>query len=101
MDDVWSTQAWNIIKCAFPANYGLSGIIVNTRIIDVAKSCCSDGDDHMYELEALRDIHSRRLFFKRIFGSEEHCPYMLKEISTNILNKCGGLPLQLSVYQVY
>ncbi|KAM3280350.1 hypothetical protein ACQJBY_047252 [Aegilops geniculata] len=95
IDDVWSTQAWQTIKCAFPENNCSSRIIVTTRIIDVAKSCCSGGDDQMYELEALSDLHSRTLFFKRIFGSEEDCPPMLKEVSNKILKKCGGLPLAI------
>ncbi|KAF7096851.1 hypothetical protein CFC21_098741 [Triticum aestivum] len=95
IDDVWSTQAWNTIKCAFPENNCLSGIIVTSRIIGVAKSCCSGGDDCMYKLEALSDFHSRRLFFKRMFGSEEYCPSMLEEVSNKILKKCGGLPLAI------
>ncbi|KAM3280577.1 hypothetical protein ACQJBY_047406 [Aegilops geniculata] len=95
IDDVWSTQAWHAIKCAFPENNCSSRIIATTRIIDVAKSCCLGGDDRVYELEALSDLHSRRLFFKRLFGSEEHCPDMLKEVSNKILKKCGGLPLAI------
>uniref|UniRef100_A0A453MJM1 NB-ARC domain-containing protein n=1 Tax=Aegilops tauschii subsp. strangulata TaxID=200361 RepID=A0A453MJM1_AEGTS len=95
IDDVWSAQAWNTIKCAFPENNCSSRIIVTTRIIDVAKSCCLGGDDQMYELKSLSDLHSRILFFKRIFGSEKNCPDMLEEISNNILKKCGGLPLAI------
>ncbi|KAF7094943.1 hypothetical protein CFC21_097212 [Triticum aestivum] len=95
IDDVWSTQAWQAIKCAFPENNCSSRIIATTRIIEVAKSCCPDDDDRVYQLEALSDLHSRRLFFKRLFGSEEHCPDMLKEVSNKILKKCGGLPLAI------
>ncbi|KAM3280567.1 hypothetical protein ACQJBY_047396 [Aegilops geniculata] len=95
IDDVWSTQAWHAIKCAFPENNCSSRIIATTRIIDVAKSCCSGGDDRVYELEALSDPHSRILFFKRLFGSEEHCPDVLKEVSNKIVKKCGGLPLAI------
>ncbi|KAF7076577.1 hypothetical protein CFC21_081207 [Triticum aestivum] len=95
IDDVWSTQAWHAIKCAFPENDCSSRIIATTRIIDVAKSCCLSADDRVYELEALSDLHSRRLFFKRLFRSEEDCPEMLKEVSNKILKKCGGLPLAI------
>ncbi|KAM3280569.1 hypothetical protein ACQJBY_047397 [Aegilops geniculata] len=95
IDDVWSVEAWKAIKCAFPENNRSSRIIATTRIIDVARSCCPGGDDRVYELEALNDLHSRRLFFKILFGSEEHCPAMLKVVANKILKKCGGLPLAI------
>lgn len=95
IDDVWSTQAWNTIKCAFPENNCTSRIIATTRIIDVGKSCCQSLEDRMYVMEALSDLHSRSLFFKRIFSSDDHCPDMLKEVSSEILKKCGGLPLAI------
>jgi hypothetical protein len=46
-------------------------------------------------MEALSDLHSKRLFFKRIFGSEDCCPDVLKQVSNKILKKCGGLPLAI------
>ncbi|VAH96658.1 unnamed protein product [Triticum turgidum subsp. durum] len=95
VDDIWSTQAWNNIKCAFPDNKYSSRIITTTRIIDVARSCCPGSDDRVYEMAALSDLHAKRLFLKRIFGSEDHCPDMLKEVSNKILKKCGGLPLAI------
>ncbi|XP_037442258.1 disease resistance protein PIK6-NP-like [Triticum dicoccoides] len=95
IDDIWCTQAWNTIKCAFPENNRSSRIITTTRIMDVARSCCPCGDDHVYEMAALSDLHSKSLFLKRIFGSEDNCPDMLKEVSNKILKKCGGLPLAI------
>ncbi|XBH74917.1 hypothetical protein VPH35_101776 [Triticum aestivum] len=85
IDDVWSIEAWNAIKCAFPENSCSSRIIATTRIVDVAKSCCP----------TLSDLHSRKLFLTRIFGSGNQCPDMLKKVSDAILNKCGGLPLAI------
>uniref|UniRef100_A0A0D3HVS0 NB-ARC domain-containing protein n=1 Tax=Oryza barthii TaxID=65489 RepID=A0A0D3HVS0_9ORYZ len=93
IDDIWSTSAWRTIKCAFPENNCSSRILTTTRIITVAKYCCSPHHDNVYEIKPLGAIHSKSLFFKQTFGSEDKCPLHLKEVSNAILRKCGGLPL--------
>ncbi|XP_040384134.1 disease resistance protein Pik-2-like isoform X2 [Oryza brachyantha] len=97
IDDVWSVLAWNDIKLAFPENDCSSRIIVTTRISEVGQSCCSNnGIDRNYEMEPLSEVHSRRLFCKRIFCTDEDgCPDSLQEVSRDILKKCGGLPLAI------
>ncbi|VAH12771.1 unnamed protein product [Triticum turgidum subsp. durum] len=95
IDDIWSISAWRAINCAFPENNSSSRIITTTRILEVARSCCPDRDDQIYEMTPLSDLHSERLFFNRIFGSDERCPDMLVEVSNTILKKCGGLPLAI------
>ncbi|KAF7086899.1 hypothetical protein CFC21_090151 [Triticum aestivum] len=95
IDDIWSIPAWNAIKYAFPENDFSSRIIATTRIVDVARSCSLDGNGRMYEMEALSDLQSETLFFKRIFGSEDRCPDVLKKVSNKLLKKCGGLPLAI------
>ncbi|KAI4983052.1 hypothetical protein ZWY2020_023544 [Hordeum vulgare] len=95
IDDIWSISAWDAIKYAFPENDFDSRIIATTRNVDVARSCCQGGNGRIYEMEALSDLHSKRLFFGRIFGSEDCCPDVLKQISNKILKKCGGLPLAI------
>jgi hypothetical protein len=47
-------------------------------------------------MEALSDVHSKRLLFNRIFGPVKDWPRMLKDISNEILKKCGGLPLAIT-----
>uniref|UniRef100_A0A8I6WV22 NB-ARC domain-containing protein n=1 Tax=Hordeum vulgare subsp. vulgare TaxID=112509 RepID=A0A8I6WV22_HORVV len=49
-------------------------------------------------MEPLDDVDSRRLFFKRIFRMDDPCPVELEEISTKILQKCGGLPLAIITF---
>ncbi|CAM0873970.1 unnamed protein product [Alopecurus aequalis] len=95
IDDIWSTQAWKIIKCAFRENTRGSRIIVTTRIGTVAKSCSSPDYDLVYELRVLSEGDSKMLFYRRIFGSEDECPHQLKEVSVEIVRKCGGLPLAI------
>ncbi|VAH00841.1 unnamed protein product [Triticum turgidum subsp. durum] len=95
IDDIWSIVAWNAINCAFPENSCSSRIVATTRILEVASSCCPGPDDQIYEMKPLSDPHSERLFFRRIFGSENCCPHMFIEVSKAILKKCGGLPLAI------
>ncbi|ONM51283.1 Disease resistance RPP13-like protein 4 [Zea mays] len=95
IDDLWDVSAWSFITCAFHQNNRGSRIIITTRKIDVAKACCLSSGDHIYEMQPLSVAASERLFFKRIFGSEERCPSHLKEASIKILRKCGGLPLAI------
>jgi len=72
-----------------------SRIITTTRVNEVAESCCSSHWGHMYTIRPLNAANSRRLFLKRIFGSEEACPSHLTEVSDDILKKCDGLPLAI------
>ncbi|CAL4915909.1 unnamed protein product [Urochloa decumbens] len=95
IDDLWNTQSWKTIKCALIENNCGSRILVTTRIATVAKSCCSPQHGTVYELRPLCHADSMSLFHKRIFGSEDLCPINLKDIATDIIKKCGGLPLAL------
>ncbi|KAL6592113.1 hypothetical protein ACP70R_007715 [Stipagrostis hirtigluma subsp. patula] len=95
IDDIWSIQVWKIIKCALPENACGSRIIVTTRIGTVAKSCSFPHHDLAYELRMLNEDDSKRLFFRRVFGSEDKCPDHLKDVSIEIIRKCGGLPLAI------
>uniref|UniRef100_A0ACD5VAL7 Uncharacterized protein n=1 Tax=Avena sativa TaxID=4498 RepID=A0ACD5VAL7_AVESA len=46
-------------------------------------------------MKQLEEQDSRRLFVNRVFGPENVCPTQFKEISDEILKKCGGLPLAI------
>ncbi|VAH85885.1 unnamed protein product [Triticum turgidum subsp. durum] len=95
IDDLWDASAWNIIKCAFPENELHSRLIVTTRIKNVAAACCLGHHKHILEMKPLSEEDSRKLFFDRIFCSEEACPSQLRDVSVEILKKCGGLPLAI------
>uniref|UniRef100_A0ACD5UQB8 Uncharacterized protein n=1 Tax=Avena sativa TaxID=4498 RepID=A0ACD5UQB8_AVESA len=95
VDDIWDMDTWDVIKCAFPMTRMGSRIITTTRINSVAEACSSSFNGHVYGLRPLDIVHSKQLFCRRLFGSEEHCPYHLQEVSDQILQKCGGLPLAI------
>ncbi|CAD6258377.1 unnamed protein product [Miscanthus lutarioriparius] len=95
LDDIWDESAWDILRCALPKNEQASRVITTTRIETVAIACCSYRNEYVYKMEPLDDQLSKRLFFKRIFGSEDAFPEQLREVSTEILDKCSGLPLAI------
>ncbi|XP_037416054.1 disease resistance protein RGA5-like [Triticum dicoccoides] len=94
IDDLWDVSAWNIIKCAFPENNLGSRLIVTTRIKTVAEACFGH-HEHILEMKPLSEENSRKLFFDRIFCPDGACPGQLKDVSIEILKKCGGLPLAI------
>ncbi|VAI68278.1 unnamed protein product [Triticum turgidum subsp. durum] len=93
VDDLWDTSAWDVINRLFPKGSQGSRIITTTQIEDVALACCSDDTEQVFEMNPLDDDHSRKLFFDRLFGCESNCPEELKQVSSQIVEICGGLPL--------
>lgn len=73
-----------------------SKIITTTCVLTVATPCCSDVDGTIYKLKHLSPEDSKKLFNRRIFGSEDDgCHPELKEISRKILKKCDGVQLAI------
>lgn len=95
VDDIWEIPAWDIIRCGLPENMNRTRVITTTRIETVARACCMNQCEYVYNMKPLNEQDSRRLFFKRIFGSDDACPPHLKEVSAGILKRCSGLPLAI------
>ncbi|KAG2557337.1 hypothetical protein PVAP13_8NG249800 [Panicum virgatum] len=97
VDDIWHSDPWEIIGQALVKKSRGSTIIITTRLKDVAQSCCSSHahGGRVYDMKPLDDDNSKRLFFKRIFDSEEKCPHELEGASKDILKKCKGIPLAI------
>ncbi|EMS59637.1 F-box/kelch-repeat protein SKIP11 [Triticum urartu] len=93
VDDLWDTSAWDVINQLFPKGSQGSRIITTTQIEYVALACGCDHPEQVFEMKPLDDDHSRKLFFGRIFGSESDCPEEFKQVSSQIVEICGGLPL--------
>uniref|UniRef100_A0ACD5Y9H7 Uncharacterized protein n=1 Tax=Avena sativa TaxID=4498 RepID=A0ACD5Y9H7_AVESA len=91
IDDIWDIGVWENIKYALTENEHASRVITTTRILDVAQQA-SD----VYGLKPLSDVHSRKLFYQRIYETENKSPpCQLLEVSNNILKRCGGVPLAI------
>ncbi|XXG71146.1 hypothetical protein AAC387_Pa07g0467 [Persea americana] len=98
IDDIWSTQAWDMLKLVLPIGMNKSRVMLTTRIKDVALH--ADPSSHPHEMRLLNDDEGWDLFMKKIFpegNPSTACPAELEETGKKILAKCGGLPLAILV----
>jgi len=94
IDDIWDTESWDIIKPALLSKKYDSRVITTTRRSDVA-SCLSFQGGNVYQMKSLSFEDSKRLLFKRAFGSENLSCTHLASVADEILRKCDGLPLAI------
>ncbi|KAF7104476.1 hypothetical protein CFC21_105371 [Triticum aestivum] len=87
IDDIWDTQTWETIKCAFEDSHPKSRLIITTRIVDVAMKAGG-----IYHMQPLSEDYSKMLFYTRTSGSEGP-----PEVTTNFLKKCCGVPLAIII----
>jgi hypothetical protein len=97
IDDIWDISVWKMIRCALPDNDVGYTIITTTRNYDVAEQAGG-----AYKLKPLSLNNSRKLLYRRIFGTEnkydnegreKYPDEELAEVSDKILKKCAGVPL--------
>ena len=84
LDGVWKDDWCNSIK-KLPDNGNGSRIIFSTCRRDLASECSND----IYNLDLLTGNEAWKLFCKKAFRGSE-CPEHLKEISEDLLTRCGG-----------
>ncbi|KAJ7982390.1 Disease resistance protein [Quillaja saponaria] len=98
LDDIWKTDDWDDIKCAFPDDHNGSRIVITTRHKDVANHANSSlaSATEPYLLPFLNKEESWELFSKKVFKGAE-CPPELEIIGRSIAEGCHGLPLSLVV----
>uniref|UniRef100_A0ACD5ZIH5 Uncharacterized protein n=1 Tax=Avena sativa TaxID=4498 RepID=A0ACD5ZIH5_AVESA len=97
VDDIWEKETWDVIKHAFPRTSCGGIIITTTQCEDVADACRSSFNGDIYNIRPLDKMHSRKLFHRRLFNSEDIFHPHLEKVSDQILDKCDGLPLAISV----
>ncbi|XP_006644140.1 disease resistance protein Pik-2-like [Oryza brachyantha] len=96
IDDLWSRTDWSTLKCCFPDDNLGSRIMVTTRNDVLAKECSSSMGECVYKICPLGDEDAKKLFYIKAFGKGNECPTHLKDISAQIMERCGGLPLAIS-----
>jgi hypothetical protein len=95
IDDVWAASVWDIISHALPKGSHGSRIIITSQIEGVALTCCCYQSEHVFEMKPLDKEYSRKVFFKRLCGSESYCSQQFREVLNEIVELCGGLPLAI------
>uniref|UniRef100_A0A0E0JVW1 Uncharacterized protein n=1 Tax=Oryza punctata TaxID=4537 RepID=A0A0E0JVW1_ORYPU len=94
LDDVWDTRAFNELSDSLMDDNKGSRIIITTRNNDVASLA---QELYKMKLNPLGNDDAFELFQRRCFQkSNTKCPSHLQELSRQIVNKCGGLPLAIN-----
>lgn len=94
IDDVWTMEAWNDIKMAFPNTPYGSRILLTSRNTEVAMHANPYCDPH--HLRFLTKEESWELLCKKVFRGGS-CPPELQELGQRISKRCDGLPLAIVV----
>ncbi|GAU16457.1 hypothetical protein TSUD_118060 [Trifolium subterraneum] len=96
-DDVWKENFSDEIQHALISNNKGSRIIVTTRMMHVAEYFKKSFLVHVHKLQPLSPEKAWELFCNKAFRSRpgKQCPTELEELSVEIVQKCGGLPLAI------
>ncbi|XP_070672771.1 putative disease resistance protein At1g50180 isoform X2 [Malus domestica] len=99
LDDIWSIEAWESLKAAFPHGGTKSRILLTTRKKAVA--LCADRNGFLYQPRPLNENESWELLSKiAIAGKDDtnsRSYAKKKELGKKMLHHCGGLPLAITV----
>ncbi|XP_060671198.1 disease resistance protein RPM1-like [Ziziphus jujuba] len=94
-DDVWKRDFWRDIEHALLDNKIGGRIVITTRSKQVGEFCKLSSVVYVHELKPLNPEKARELFCKKAFQFEVMglCTPELKDLSHQIVERCGGLPL--------
>ncbi|KAF8389434.1 hypothetical protein HHK36_026129 [Tetracentron sinense] len=97
LDDIWSTDAWDRLKHAFPNGKAGSKVLLTTRNREVA--AYADPLSVPYELRYLNEDESWELLCNKAFPEKlgKGCPPGFEKFRREIGQICGGLPLAVVV----
>ncbi|KAK4719176.1 hypothetical protein R3W88_017514 [Solanum pinnatisectum] len=95
MDDIWSSDVWDLMTRTFPDDNNGSRIILTSRQEEVANH--ADPDSNPHKMNLLNSDNSWKLLRDKVFGVEHACPPELEDIGELVAQRCQGLPLALLV----
>ncbi|KAK8603418.1 hypothetical protein V6N13_085605 [Hibiscus sabdariffa] len=92
LDDIWSTEDWDLLKPALPVEGDVkSKFLVTSRHKEVVSH--ADRRGHLHELQCLNDEESWELFQKIAFPQTGR----MEELGKEMIHHCAGLPLAITV----
>ncbi|XVE50713.1 hypothetical protein DITRI_Ditri01bG0185400 [Diplodiscus trichospermus] len=100
LDDIWSIEAWDTLKAAFPMGDDTSRkILLTSRNKEVASYV--DRRGFVLELECLKEEDSWELFQKIAFPDRDspdcRVDERMEKLGEDMIKHCGGLPLAIIV----
>ncbi|KAK6946427.1 NB-ARC [Dillenia turbinata] len=99
LDDVWETEAWDVLRPAFPSENVGSKLIITTRIQNVALHV--DPNCFIHEPRSLTDEEAWELLLKKVKGvirdDRREDASRFHELGKEMAKKCSGLPLAIVV----
>ncbi|XP_042004106.1 putative late blight resistance protein homolog R1A-10 isoform X1 [Salvia splendens] len=94
MDDIWSTEAWDDVRCILPDDGNGSRVMLKTRETDVA--AYADRLSPLHEMRLMDEGQSWNLLRQMVFAHQD-CPPELENIGKEVARCCKGLPLTIVV----
>ncbi|KAL0298601.1 UNVERIFIED_CONTAM: putative disease resistance RPP13-like protein 3 [Sesamum radiatum] len=94
LDDIWQEEAWESLSSAFPCEERASRLLLTSRSRDIPRHA-----RYVHELQLLDPDKSWKLFLKKAFikNTNVKCTEDMENIGREILRKCNGLPLAITV----
>ncbi|KAK2971277.1 hypothetical protein RJ640_021770 [Escallonia rubra] len=93
LDDVWDRNLWTDISVSLQDEGRRSRVILTTRKEEIALSSFKV-KSYVHHIKPLKPSDAWDLFCVTAFSSRS-CPEELQHIATELVRKCGGLPLAL------
>ncbi|KAL3499039.1 hypothetical protein ACH5RR_041771 [Cinchona calisaya] len=90
LDDLWGTEAWNVLKNSFPEDTNASRVLVTSRLQDLASEIKSNCIPHTLRL--LTNDESWELLKMKLF-----VPPAMHVLGKEIARNCKGLPLTIVI----